>query len=159
MTSNYYYLLRRLVVEAMPMSNSVHVHVILDINECASNPCLSGNTIMCIDEVNAYSCQCNPDHTGLHCESRKYRNNLLSRPVSTQIIVGKFTQLNKDAHYDLCTHPPVISASCLAIFNCVFSYRRVCVITLSKQRHLCARFQYICLHLRSWLHGNALRNK
>ena len=69
--------------------NSCHVHIILDINECASDPCLSGNTVACIDQVNAYSCHCNPGFTGQHCESCKYCNKLLSWPISTQIIVGK----------------------------------------------------------------------
>ena len=36
----------------------------LDIDECASDPCVNGN---CIDEPNGYTCSCTAGWTGLHC--------------------------------------------------------------------------------------------
>ena len=38
-----------------------------DIDECASHPCQNGGT--CVDEVNGYTCNCDPGWTGLHCET------------------------------------------------------------------------------------------
>ncbi|XP_078603913.1 uncharacterized protein LOC144877740 [Branchiostoma floridae x Branchiostoma japonicum] len=37
------------------------------IDDCASNPCMSGGT--CVDEVGDYSCVCHPHTTGKNCES------------------------------------------------------------------------------------------
>lgn len=37
----------------------------IDIDECASNPCVSG---VCIDGMNAYTCSCLPGWTGANCE-------------------------------------------------------------------------------------------
>ncbi|KAF5891231.1 neurogenic locus notch protein 2-like, partial [Clarias magur] len=38
-----------------------------EINECSSNPCLSGGT--CVDKVNGFECQCPPGTHGLLCHS------------------------------------------------------------------------------------------
>ncbi len=40
-----------------------------DIDECASNPCEHGGT--CVDDVNQYTCDCDPGWTGDHCETSK----------------------------------------------------------------------------------------
>ena len=43
--------------------------VLVDINECSSNPCMNEGT--CIDAVNSYTCACvdgMPGYTGTHCE-------------------------------------------------------------------------------------------
>ena len=43
----------------------------LDIDECASGPCQ--NSVGCNDQVNSYTCNCQPGWTGIHCEtSKKY---------------------------------------------------------------------------------------
>ena len=42
------------------------IYVLLDINECASNPCQNGGT--CVDEVNRYSCSCYKGYKGTNCE-------------------------------------------------------------------------------------------
>ena len=39
---------------------------LIDINECASNPCQNGGT--CVDGINSYTCNCNPENTGDRCE-------------------------------------------------------------------------------------------
>ena len=38
-----------------------------DEDDCASDPCENGGT--CVDEVNSYSCTCDPGFTGQSCES------------------------------------------------------------------------------------------
>ncbi len=40
-----------------------------DIDECASNPCENGGT--CVDDINQYTCNCDPGWTGVHCETSK----------------------------------------------------------------------------------------
>ncbi|XP_020615254.1 fibropellin-3-like [Orbicella faveolata] len=39
----------------------------LDINECASNPCLNDGT--CTDRVNGFTCSCVPGFSGNRCET------------------------------------------------------------------------------------------
>ena len=41
--------------------------LLIDINECSSNPCMNGAT--CTDAVNSYTCACVPGYTGTHCET------------------------------------------------------------------------------------------
>ncbi|XP_022101039.1 uncharacterized protein LOC110984815 isoform X2 [Acanthaster planci] len=43
------------------------IPVCLDINECASAPCLNGGT--CLNKVNAYECVCTSSWTGVNCET------------------------------------------------------------------------------------------
>ena len=38
---------------------------ITDINECSSSPCLNG--ALCDDDIDGYSCTCQPGYTGTHC--------------------------------------------------------------------------------------------
>ena len=38
-----------------------------DINECENNLCEHG--AKCVDQVNAYVCQCAAGYTGTHCET------------------------------------------------------------------------------------------
>ena len=45
-------------------------HIILmflDIGECSSDPCQNGGT--CIDEINAFTCNCMSGYTGDVCET------------------------------------------------------------------------------------------
>lgn len=44
-----------------------NIHIILDIDECASNPCQHNGT--CTDQVNGYSCTCDSGYDGVHCQS------------------------------------------------------------------------------------------
>ncbi len=45
-------------------------HVFSDIDECASNPCENGGT--CNDDINQYTCSCDPGWTGVHCETGRW---------------------------------------------------------------------------------------
>ena len=47
--------------------HSQHDIVLVDINECSSNPCMHGAT--CTDAVNSYICGCVAGYTGTHCET------------------------------------------------------------------------------------------
>lgn len=38
----------------------------ININECASQPCLHGGT--CVDQINAYLCNCTDEYMGRNCE-------------------------------------------------------------------------------------------
>lgn len=42
---------------------------ITEIDECASNPCIS--EAMCVDKVNGFICMCPPGFTGVQCEISK----------------------------------------------------------------------------------------
>ena len=42
------------------------ISLFLDIDDCESSPCQNGGT--CIDEVNYYTCICNPGYIGPDCE-------------------------------------------------------------------------------------------
>ena len=48
---------------------------ILDIDECASQPCQ--NNGKCTDGINGYSCTCEPGYTDTHCETgrKEYNSN------------------------------------------------------------------------------------
>ena len=46
--------------------------VLLDIDECASSPCVNGGGV-CVDGVNRYTCNCNSGRTGVHCELGKLK--------------------------------------------------------------------------------------
>ena len=46
---------------------------ILDIDECASSPCV--NLATCEDELNGYFCICLPGFMGLHCETGWFWSN------------------------------------------------------------------------------------
>ena len=42
---------------------------LIDVNECLSFPCENGGS--CTDEVNGYSCQCQPGYFGDQCHTGK----------------------------------------------------------------------------------------
>lgn len=42
---------------------------LLDINECATHPCLHGGT--CHDGVNKYTCTCQHGYSGTKCQTSK----------------------------------------------------------------------------------------
>ena len=43
-------------------------HLISDIDECGSKPCMNGGT--CNDKLNGYECQCLPAYTGEKCQGK-----------------------------------------------------------------------------------------
>ena len=47
----------------------------LDIDECASDPCLADGT--CVDEVNGYTCICPLGREGLRCELGKLEISMM----------------------------------------------------------------------------------
>lgn len=48
----------------MPGYTGKNCHI--EIDECESQPCINGN---CVDEVNAYKCNCYPGYNGTNCEN------------------------------------------------------------------------------------------
>jgi len=38
-----------------------------EVDECSSEPCLNGGT--CIDQINAYACQCEAGFSGAQCQT------------------------------------------------------------------------------------------
>ena len=58
------------------MTNELYVKLILDIDDCASNPCQNGAT--CSDGVHSYSCLCNSGYTGSNCEIGNVLENSIS---------------------------------------------------------------------------------
>ena len=42
---------------------------LLDINDCAKNPCLNGGR--CVDKVNSYQCICKTGYSGINCGTSK----------------------------------------------------------------------------------------
>ena len=52
----------------------------VDINECASNPCLNGGS--CTDQVNGYVCDCGGSYTGINCQTGKYNTSYTSLAIT-----------------------------------------------------------------------------
>ena len=44
--------------------------IILDVDECKSNPCLHGG--QCVDGINGYTCNCKDGYLGLRCETGEW---------------------------------------------------------------------------------------
>ena len=49
-------------------------YLFLDINECASNPCL--NAAACTNQVNGFQCTCEAGYQGVRCEAGTYCSKL-----------------------------------------------------------------------------------
>ena len=47
-------------------------NLIIDIDDCASNPCKNDGE--CVDKVNDFECQCKPGFTGKDCNEGKLYN-------------------------------------------------------------------------------------
>lgn len=47
--------------------NAISIIFSIDVNECASSPCLNGGT--CTEFVNGYTCACASGYAGIHCET------------------------------------------------------------------------------------------
>ena len=48
---------------------SIVLLTFLDIDECASSPCMFGGR--CVDGINGYNCTCVPGFTGAQCETSR----------------------------------------------------------------------------------------
>ena len=47
----------------------LNIFYVVDINECASNPCKNGGS--CTDAVNEYTCKCVAGYTDENCQTGK----------------------------------------------------------------------------------------
>lgn len=45
----------------------VFLSTLVDVDECASQPCQNGGT--CEDQINSFFCHCPPGYTGIQCET------------------------------------------------------------------------------------------
>lgn len=67
------------IVKLVSLKNKFHVHriykfMLLDINECDSNPCSKYGT--CVDGIGNYTCDCEPGFQGVNCDVRFSPNKL-----------------------------------------------------------------------------------
>ena len=67
--------------------------VLVDINECGSNPCMNGAT--CTDAVNSYTCACVAGYTGSHCEN----GGILGLPVLDIIKMFVHLLIQRNIYY------------------------------------------------------------
>jgi len=51
----------------LPTSPLWRILYFVDINECASSPCVNGGS--CVDAINGYTCSCVAGYTGVLCET------------------------------------------------------------------------------------------
>ena len=49
--------------------NEILIILKLDVEECASMPCLNNGT--CVDEINRFTCNCTSGYTGAVCETSR----------------------------------------------------------------------------------------
>lgn len=81
----------------------------LDINECASNPCVNGD---CIDEPNMYNCTCQPGWTGVNCHIGKEEYSLqLQKRRYFQCVITRTNQVLYTKKN--CAWPVIQSKQCL----------------------------------------------
>ena len=73
------------------MTNELYVKLILDIDDCASNPCQNGAT--CSDGVHSYSCLCNSGYTGSNCETGNVFESSISFSLRDLAIFYHFKHL------------------------------------------------------------------
>ncbi|KAK7080255.1 DNA repair protein Rad9,Rhp9, partial [Halocaridina rubra] len=82
----------------------------INIDECASDPCLNGE---CIDEINAYFCQCLPGYEGINCEIEINECELY-----TPCIHGNCT--DKVADYECVCEEPYGGKNCsVELLGCI----------------------------------------
>jgi Notch-like protein len=66
------------------VNKSWYIDLVIDIDECSSQPCSHNGT--CHDQINSYICSCLPGYTGKDCVISKL-SSLLTNYISSHEII------------------------------------------------------------------------
>lgn len=112
----------------------------LEINECASNPCLSGGT--CVDKLNEFQCLCPAGTHGLLCHSGV--DHCAPRPC----IHGECVEEQNGYLLQFSISITSVLMTCSVLDVCVLEI--VCAILISHSMMCCTISVDICISLYSY---------
>lgn len=124
-------------IQLSPSLSFFH-NIVLDIDECLSEPCLNGAN--CTDAVNSYSCTCAAGYTGEICETGS-----IQFTVGARLLLRRCTTLTPRSR----------------IHHCAWDDRdrRVRKQPLPERSHMQGSCQRLYMFMSWWIHGHQLRNR